>query len=308
MEYYIGWSHSDALYSDTFRGCPMLISAVPENHRPLRKFLTKPKRLIVDSGALYYNMQDKPHTLADIFNRQLELIQDASEDMEITLVHVDKPMINQNTISQRYAAMERTILNAFEYIRLFQKQALSDHVKAMGVIQGFDNASIRYSAQELTKIGYQLFGLGSLLGRSAEEQIEWIELAAKIVGGERLHVFGVTGIPQIRKMIELGIMSFDSTRPTMVAAYYQVFYSDPFRTYVLSDSKVANRNNTISTPLPCDCPVCRERPQDILISSPRKYMKLRSLHNYYHFVRTIQQLIDERRGSDVISDVLWTRD
>lgn len=308
MKFYVGWSHSDAMYSDIFEGCPMLISAVPENNRPLRRFRVQPRSLIVDSGALYYNAPGKAQKLRDIFNRQLEVIQDASPETDISLVHVDKPMLNQNSLSARYAAMEKTLYNAYEYLGLFRKSSLSNRVKALGVVQGFDRASLRFAALELLKMGYENFGVGSLIGRNVEEQMDFVEQVAEIVGADRLHVFGVTGIPQIRRMAELRVASFDSTRPTMVAAYYQVFYSNPFRTYVLSASKVANRNRTISEPLPCECPVCEKNSDGLLIPSPRVYMKMRSIHNYYHFVKTIEEILAERGERFAVPNVLRTGD
>src|SRR5690606_33854420 len=106
---------------------------------------------------------------------------------------------------------------------------LPKYIRPVGVIQGFDKASIEYSARELIKMGYENFGIGSLLAKHRTYQVQMIKYGADVVGANRLHVFGVTGIPQMRAMIEIGVRSFDSTRPTMAAAFFQVFYSRPFR-------------------------------------------------------------------------------
>ena len=271
----------------------MLISPVPGNYRPLRKFERAPSKLIVDSGALYYRAQ-KSKSLRDIFDRQVEIIADLRDPLPVTMVHVDKPLLHKSTLSERLEAMEQTLYNAYEYKQLFDACDFPSNVRLMGVIQAFDLPGMQDSVHELKKMGYTFFGIGSLLARNALQQMKFIEQAAALVGADHLHVFGVTGIPQIRKMAELGVASFDSTRPTMTAAFYQVFYSDPFRTFVLDDSRVTHKRMRIKEPLPCDCPICIDRPEDILISSPRQYMKLRSIHNYYHLRKTIQQIQFEK--------------
>lgn len=307
MDFYIGWSHSDARYSDTFHGCPMLISAVPDNRRPLRKFTTYPSKLIVDSGAIYYSNRGETYRVRDVFDTQLETVQDATSSMQIQLVHADAPLLNKKSLSEQYQAMEKTLFNAYEYMNLYVKAALPPNVRPMGVIQGFDLPSIQYCVHELKKIGYKSFGIGSLLSKNAQQQMQFIDHAVQLVGSQDLHVFGVTGLPQIQKMVELNVGSFDSTRPTMAAAFFQVFYSDPFRTFLLDASKVTHPIPRIQTPLPCDCPVCRERPEELLIPSPRKYMKLRSLHNYYHLMKTIRQIQQEKRSAPhAVPDVLWS--
>ncbi|TCP53886.1 tRNA-guanine family transglycosylase [Tumebacillus sp. BK434] len=305
MDFYVGWSHSDAMYSDYFPGCPMLISAVPDNIRPLRRFKIKPKKLILDSGAVFYASHPERARVKDIFSRQLEILQDGAADTEVRLVHVDEPMLNMKQLRDRYKAMEKTIFNAYEYMNLFSSAQLPQQITPVGVIQGFDLASIRYSVLELKKIGYINFGIGSLLARRPQEQIAFITYAAELVGADKLHVFGVTGLKQIQKMVELGIQSFDSTRPTMAAAFFQIFYSNPFRTYLIDQSNVNKKITRIDYTLPCDCPICLERPDDLLIPTPRDYMKLRSIHNYYHLKKTIQQFQHEKeRVTNAVPNVL----
>lgn len=311
MEFYVGWSHSDAIFSNYFLECPTLISAVPDNKGSLRKFKKKPQKLILDCGSVFYVKQNSRPPLKNIFDIQMSLLNGCDSRTEVTLVHFDEPMLNKNTLSERYAAMERTLFNAYEYLRLVESTNFAENIRTMGVIQGYDQASIQYSAYELKKMGYTTFGIGSLLTKHYQKQIRMIQYAADIVGAGNLHVFGVTGIPQMRAMVEIGVTSFDSTRPTMAAAFFQVFYSRPFRTFVLSSSRAKlSSQNRISTPLPCDCPVCLENPNDLLIPSPRDYMKLRSIHNYYHLLIEFKDMLEEkrRRKVDVVSNVLWSGD
>jgi 7-cyano-7-deazaguanine tRNA-ribosyltransferase len=268
----------------------MLISAVPDNKQGVKKFRGKPKKLIIDSGALYYSRNQGKHKLQEILETQLYIIDSAPNDIPIQLVHLDEPLLNRLTLSDKYSAVERTLFNAYEYVSLLKEYKLPQNVVLMGVIQGFDMPSISYSIHELKKIGYKRFGLGSMLARSPSEQIEYMKYVTDIVGADNLHVFGVTGIPQMKAMAKLKINSFDSSRPTMVAAYHQVFYSNPFRTYLISESNVTKKQPRIHEPLECFCPVCRSNPYDILKITHRDYMKLRSIHNYYHLDKTITEI------------------
>ncbi|MGG3471324.1 queuine tRNA-ribosyltransferase [Neobacillus pocheonensis] len=290
MDFYISWSHSDAIFCDYFDECCMLISAVPDNKHGLKKFKKKPQKLIIDSGALFYSKNPGKYKLRDILEIQKYIIDSAPSDIPIKLVHLDEPLLNKKTLSDKYSSVEKTLFNAYEYVNCMSKSNLPNNVSLMGVIQGFDMPSTKYCIHELKKMGYQNFGLGSMLARSPVEQIKYMKSVIEIVGPEHLHIFGVTGIQQIKEMARFNILSFDSSRPTMVAAFHQIIYSKPFRTYVISQSNVKRRTLLISKPLFCKCPVCLKHPEDILNISHRDYMKLRSIHNYYHLAKTIDEI------------------
>ena len=290
LDFYISWSHSDAVFCNYFDRCPMLISAVPDNKYAFKKFKKSPEKLIIDSGALYYAKQSSKRYLRHIFDIQRYIIESAPVNLPINIVHLDDPLLNKNTLSEKYEAVERTLFNANEHMNLFKREGFPDNVSIMGVIQGYDFPSIRYSIFELKKMGYTNFGIGSMLSRNASDQIDYIKYLSQSLSPENLHVFGVTGIPQMKVMSELKIKSFDSSRPTMSAAFFQVMYSNPFRTYLISGSKVGRSQPKLEKALSCLCPVCLDNPEDIINMSNRKYMKLRSIHNYYHLMKTIEQI------------------
>ncbi|MEH7238848.1 tRNA-guanine transglycosylase [Bacillus sp. JJ1562] len=290
MDFYISWSHSDAIFCEYFDNCCMLISAVPDNKNGIRKFRKNPKKLIIDSGALFYSKNPGKYKLRDILDTQFYIIDSAPLDMPIQLVHLDEPLLEKRTLSDKFSAVEKTLFNAYEYVNLLQKYDPPPNVSLMGVIQGYDFPSITFSIHELKKLGFERFGLGSMLARSPAEQIDYINFVTDIVSAKNLHIFGVTGINQMKEMAKLKLASFDSSRPTMVAAFHQVFYSEPFRTFLISESNVTRNQQRIEKPLECECPVCINNPEDILNISHRDYMKLRSIHNYYHLAKTIEAI------------------
>jgi tRNA-guanine family transglycosylase len=307
MEFYISWSHSDAKYCDYYKECPMLISVIPDNKRPLRKLNTLPNKLIIDSGGIFYRNQNKKTTVEQIFNLQVDALQDANSSIEtIKLVQLDIPMLDKKSLSDKYQTMEKNLYFAWEYMNLFTKSRLPGKIQPMAVIQGFDGPSVQHCVIELKKMGYKYFGIGSLLSKNSSEQLSIIQTVVRLVESQYLHIFGVTGINQIYEMSSMNISSFDSTRPTKAAAYYSVFYSNPFRTYILGTSRIAKSGPRLFEPLPCSCPVCSINPYDIFIPSPRHYMKLRSIHNYYHLRNTIQNIVNqkERVNDHVVPNVL----
>ena len=77
LDFYISWSHSDAIFCNYFDGCHMLISAIPDNKNAFKKFESFPEKLIVDSGALYYAKQPSKSYLRNIFDLQRYIIDSA---------------------------------------------------------------------------------------------------------------------------------------------------------------------------------------------------------------------------------------
>lgn len=300
MRFYVGWSHSDALFSDYFSDCPTLVSALQDNRGTLKRFSNKPNDLIIDCGSVFYVKQKQRPSLKHVFEIQEYMIAECPASCSITLVHFDEPMIYKSTLSDMYFAMEKTLYNAYEYLKVVSETRLPSNVTTMGVIQGFDKASISFSAKELSKMGYKKFGIGSLLAKGQSKQIQYIKYAIDSVGAENLHVFGVTGIPQMAEMVKMGVASFDSTRPTMAAAFFQVFYSNPFRTYFLNASHAKPQSPRLAEPLYCECPVCKENPFDLFIPSPRQYMRQRSIHNYYHLMKTLNKFKEEVESEEVV--------
>lgn len=296
MDFYVSWSHSDAIFCDYFEECPMLISAIPDNKYAFKKFTKNPGKLIIDSGAFYYSREKAKRKLKEIFDIQKYMVDKAPKNIPIKLVHLDEPLVDKISLSEKYNSIEKTLFNAYEHMKLFQEQKFLNNVELMGVIQGFDFPSIQYSAHELRKMGYTSFGIGSLLKRNTKEQISIIKMASDLVGAANLHVFGVTGIPQIKAMAKLKISSFDSSRPTMVSAYHQIMYSNPFRIYLISSSNIQKTQMKIDKPLNCSCPICMNNPEDLLNIEHRSFTKKRAIHNYYHLVKTINEIIIKSEG------------
>lgn len=238
-----------------------------------------------------FYLRNKKYTLRDVYQTQIEMLSSIITDsLLVKIVPLDEPLLNKRTLSEKYHAVEKTILHAYEYMDLFIKKSFSKNTQLIGVVQGYDKPSLQYSVYELKKMGYTSFAIGSLLNLPSYQQIEYIKFVADLVGACNLHVFGVTRLEAIKEMLKVKITSFDSSRPTMAAVYHQLFYSSPFRTYLVNNSKVEKTMPKLSKPLPCDCPVCQKNPNLLFQITHRKYTLLRSVHNYYHFNQTIESI------------------
>jgi len=288
MDFYISWSRSDPIFSNYFVNCKVLIS--PSNTLRsfnLGKWTNQPDKVIIDSSAFYYMFGRSAPPPKEIFKEQVRIIK--GHKCLVTLCPFDYPISpgSGNTLNT-FSAIEKTLGNAYEFLELYEKEELYNNpqIDSMGVIQGTDKSSIQFCVNELQRMGFKKFGLGSLAALySPEEILRRVSFAADVAGVDRLHVFGISRLDVISQLKQLNIESIDSTRPTKAAIYNAIFYSNPFRTYGIKGSRNADKYSRIlSIPLPCQCPTCKENPEMLLVTEGKKAINARAVHNYYHLV------------------------
>ncbi|MBS4022299.1 MAG: hypothetical protein KGZ79_07740 [Dethiobacter sp.] len=294
MIFFISWSHSDPVYSDYYEACNMLISpAGVSSGFKLGAWDKQPDRVMLDSGAYYYlTSTGPPVTQSSVFRKQLRMFRGVRS--KTIFCHLDHPISPRDSSQvSAFLAVERTLGNACEFMELYRRHNLHKNplLQPLAVIQGVDADSIRFCAGELEKMGFELFGLGSLAPLyNPAEIMERIKVAAQVVGGENLHIFGISRLDVISQLKKYRIRSLDSTRPIKAAIHNAVFYSNPFRTYGIDGSRNADRYPaTLKEPLPCPCPTCREKTSLLLETGSKKSTNARALHNYYHLVRHLTQ-------------------
>lgn len=295
MDFFVSWSHSDPIYCNYFESCNMLISTSGVSSTfNLGTWHNHPKRLIVDSGAFYYlNSSASPETQTSIFLKQVSIIRGVKA--ETILCHLDNP-INPKASDQvsTFLSVEKTLGNAYEFLKLFQSYNWGEYdlVKPLAVIQGVDKSSIKFCATELRDMGYKLFGLGSLAALyNPPEILRRIETSVDVVGGDNLHIFGISRFDIIKQLKKMKVRSLDSSRPIKAAIHNAVFYSNPFRVYGIKGTKNENcYTRKISKALPCPCPICQNRHNLLLKTGNNKTTKARAVHNYYHLVKQIESI------------------
>lgn len=294
MRFYVSWYPDDPWYPHYDKDCAMLISVSSVSRSwTLSHFDNQPKYLLLDSGGYRYAIA--PHERAtpkEVFKRQLEIVKD--HQMQTILCALDTPLLASDLLSNdKDQCIDQTIAYAYEFRCLFEKSHLPEHVQGLAVIQGYDVPSVVYCAQELKVLGFTHFGLGSLAPLKHRREILARVAAVMEIVGPNLHIFGVSAIKTLRALKDMGIDSVDSSRPAKAAIYNQVFYSRPFRRFGIADSTdrtgiAMPAHRRLSEPLPCGCPACGGRSNpNILKRGHRKYIALRTLHNYWHLKRVI---------------------
>lgn len=300
MQYYVTWTDRDVNYQDYDDDCYMMIS--PRNVKKgwtSEKWKTFPKKIIIDSGAIQYIKDKRFPTPEEVLERQLSIFGKDIPSKLLTLCSPDIPLIPYKI--SKTEALERiklTIRNAEQYFNLIEKQKLNDNYNFMGVIQAFDPETAYYSSLRLAEIGYETFGIGSLIPLAArgDKQLIFRIIEAVIEAiGNKVHIFGITAPGIIPKLKKLKVESLDSSTPMREAINGSIIYSNPFRRCkflrdVRSQEWARNYSfsNIIDELEPCNCPVCIENPEKLLLDGQKKNINWKAIHNYFHLKWEIQ--------------------
>ena len=294
MRFYVSWYPGDPWYPLYDNDCAMLISVASVSKTwSLDEFEKPPRYLILDSGGYRYATApgERPNP-RDIFERQLRII--AGCEAKTILCALDYPILDPSASSnEKDRCIDQTIGYACELKSLMEQHRPSPHVEGMAIVQGYNAPSMVYCANQLRNIGFANYGIGSLAPlKHRREILERVQAVMEVLG-PNLHIFGVSAIQTVVALRGLGICSIDSSRPAKAAMYNQVFYSRPFRRFSIAESSdhvgiAMSSDRRLSEPLPCDCPACGGAANpDVLRLGNRKYIALRTLHNYWHLKQAL---------------------
>lgn len=283
MKFYVSWVKHDPEYQQYDPDCALLVSPVWQpKYWTLANFTRLPRSVMLDSGSFYLlRAPDARLTPREVLKRQLTALGDYWDQVDVTICHMDRPVQGSGT-KESYDAIEATIANAYELKQLLESpevHRIRNRVKFLGVIQGCDAQSIRYCAKELVRLGiFQRFGLGSLAPLMDKREIaSRVAEALRVV--EDLHVFGVSSLATMQLLKQLGVRSFDSSRPIKAAINCTLLYGSPLRCHTIAGT-LRHPVISIRRRRPCDCPVCCEYRHELLQTGSKRYNNLRALHNY----------------------------
>ncbi len=297
MDFFVSWYPGDPYYSLHDDDCSLLVSITSVARGwTIKQFPRLPKRLLIDSGGYRFAMA--PHEAlspTQVLQRQLALLDNTP--IPTIVCARDYPILDKSLNSkQKDQSITQTIAFAYELKNLLEQIFVPDYITPMAIVQGDNVDALAYCAQELQTIGFPLYGLGSLAELRQHNLImERIQIVADIVTPEKLHIFGISGIKTVCALRKMGIHSIDSSRPAKAAAYNEILYSNPYRRFgILESADVPVRgrishHKRLQTPLPCDCPACRDDPEQIIIVGKRANIRSRALHNYYHLKRVFTE-------------------
>jgi 7-cyano-7-deazaguanine tRNA-ribosyltransferase len=294
MRYFVSWTHSDPVYQHYLPDACVLVG--PPNVSLVWSALdwpTLPAELIVDSGAFQYQREGRTLSPISILERQLQILGEA--DIPVGICHLDVPMFGTRNTAELDRRVIQNLRNAQSLIDHVRSRALPVNVSPIGVIQGYSVERIYYVAQALQEMGYTAFALGSLAGMvasSRDELLRRVEAAMEAVG-PNIHILGVSSAAALAQLAHVGVMSADSGAPIHEAWRGGVFYSRPFRRYKLASPhfeewrRSYNFAELLDAPLPCDCPICQDDPQQIMHLRGKALINLRAVHNFYHLRREL---------------------
>ena len=299
MNFYVSWYQGDPQYALHDSTCSMLISITSVSGAwTLKRLKALPQRLIIDSGGYRYaNNPSEALTPKQVLDRQLSL--KAGVPISTTICALDYPILNSaETSNQKDASITQTIAFAYEFKNLIVQRNLENEVTPMAIVQGYNVDSLRYCAEELSAIGFEHYGVGSLaIKRDPSLIVRRVRAVSSVISAEKLHVFGVSGVTSMRALKRAGVGSIDSSRPAKAAMYNEILYSNPLEIYGILESADQKtlagkipRHRRLLTPLPCDCPICTINATDIMGVGKRHFIRQRALHNYYHLKRDFHSI------------------
>lgn len=297
MDFYVSWYPGDPDYPLYDDDCSMLISVSSvARDWSVERLPRLPRRLLIDSGGYRYAIApEEALSPLTLFKRQLDILGDSP--LEAIICARDYPILDPTLSSnEKDRCITQTIAYAYEFKQLTKKYQLPPHLRTMAIIQGYDDHSFVYCANELKCIGFDLYGLGSLaVLKQHEPIIKRVEAVASVIGADKLHIFGVGVVETVKVFREMGIHSIDSARPAKAAAYNEILYSNPYRRFgILEPPHIPltgrlPKRRRLSKPLACNCPVCKNGSSDILGVGERAFIRARALHNYYHLKEVFVQ-------------------
>lgn len=293
MRFYVSWYPGDPEYPQYDDECALLVSITSVAQQwSVRNLQRTPKFLMIDSGG--FRFATAPHEAlspARILDRQIQLLDGL--DIPTIICARDYPILDRKATTQKKdECITQTIAYAYELRSLLDRSCVPANVKPMAVIQGDTPEALAYCAAELKALDFPLYGIGSLAGLRNHILIwERVQAVLGIIEPQKLHVFGVSVIETIRALQKLGIHSFDSSRPAKAAMFNELLYSNPYRRYGIYEVGRKKqrgrfpREQRLVKPLPCACPVCQIDPQVVMGVGKKKYIRSRTLHNYFHLKR-----------------------
>jgi tRNA-guanine family transglycosylase len=300
MQYYISWTHSDPVYHVALSDLGVLVSPPNVNQVwTVRRWPTPPARLLLDSGAFQHVRNGRSPSPRETLQRQLRMLADGG--FPSAICHLDVPLIGARESSDLQQRITASLENAQWLQAHAADQGVPASVELVGVIQGHTVATIYNVACALADMGYTRFALGSLAplaASSQDEVLRRVEAAMEAIG-TNLHILGVSTVTFLPRLARLGIRSADSAAPMREAWLGGVFYSHPFRRYKLPSPHFREWRRTygfaelLTTPEPCDCPVCAEDASQILEVTGKRFVNLRALHNCYHLAREIADTVSQ---------------
>jgi len=202
------------------------------------------------------------------------------------VAHLDVPFVGKNaklSEEEKWRLLTQNVLNAKICDELSRS---SKSVQVVYVIQGWNQESLTYCCEELSKLDANYYALGSLLGLQPQEIEFRVRLVRRILGKEpKLHLFAVSNLAVIQRVKGL-IDSIDSSTASIAGAMKEIIKPSGKRSHI----------NQANERLNCGCPVCAKHKGAIFLlgkeGTQNYYNQLRKIHNAYQLLTNLRQIVN----------------
>lgn len=260
----------------------------------LRKELRFKGTIMGDSGAhSYRKMEEPPYSC----NELLKFYADGGFDFGMILDVVAAPWVQPGGLSRNKLEKRlcTTIENAEKCLEIHTRKRYA--FKLIGVVQGWDVKSYSYCTEELLKLGFDCIAIAGQRNLNLLRRV--IAAVKKVVSNFhskiRIHVLG-SGSPRLMEYyVKNGIHSYDSAtwlRQAWMSGANNYFLAkdkshQAFKATRVGLSSYDFEKLTWSARITCDCPICRELGQEVLLFRGRQRNFRRGFHNVYQYVRLL---------------------
>jgi len=256
--------------------------------------------VIIDAGSFKFaDKQKLPISQKKAFLKQVKIAKSLATSNKIIICHLDFPLKLGQSKREMQRRIDITLENAIEFKNMFNIFNFDYKTYSMGIIQGYDEESIRHCYEILKDLDFDYYGIGGLakLVQTAVGRwriaLERIQYVIKLLGehSKNLHIFGVNNLRILRKMEEykMDIHSVDSSSPTKGAWNSRIF---------INGIQKDLRKMKVQV-LECECPVCLKMKEKVLLRGKKVYNNIRAVHNLYDLLRTLNLKIKDTKIDDL---------
>lgn len=236
---------------------------------------------ITEDGVLFRSYRDGAKVLLTP-ESSVQAQKDLGADIiipfdELPAYHTN-PIALKNSLERTHRWEERS-LNT-------HKQNINNQAMYAVVHGGIDKDLRKKSCEFLTKLDFDGYAIGGSIGKNHEEMFELLEYTTPMLPKDKPnHLLGIGDLKSLKKCIEFGLDTFDSSHPTRCARHGLLFTKNGTVRILAS-----NNNNKFEAPeAGCECFTCRNYTlaylNHLFKANELTGYTLATIHNLYFMAR-----------------------
>jgi queuine tRNA-ribosyltransferase len=195
-----------------------------------------------------------------------------------------------------YHVSKEYLKKSFERTHRWEKRSLKFHKNnptdqaLYGVIHGgIDDTLRKKSAKILDREDFDGLAIGGSVGKNREEMFKMLtNLMPHMPSDKPNHLLGIGDTQSIKRLVELGVDTFDSSHPTRAARHGLLFT----KTGTIRANKAGNNTNFRPIEKDCTCYTCKHFTmaylQHLFKANELAVYTLATIHNIHFMITTMQ--------------------